>query len=425
MARPAYNDRAPDGGGTAWAYADLVKRSRHVASRTLEEPLSWNASLLRPDVAEAVAALRVAGLREPVLVRLRRAREGEMARSPTSTEDSMLNFDEPRFCSIQKGALALAAPIHETFGRLLDGRSDNLYFLGVGGAGVLMLPAAQLLQRTTVFPVRLERAAELVAMGDAGLGARSIVVLPSLSGTTREALEVLELAHAAGAQVVALTAHGDSPIAVGADVAFVNFAEDDTSSESFYLQSLLIALSVQHWLGVLPRYDSILRELELLPSLLLEAKRQFESRARDVAEAIAAAPYHILSGAGSTWAEAWYYGTCILEEMQWIRTRPIHASDFFHGTLELVDKDVSLILLKGEDATRTLVERVERFAATVSDRVLVIDAAEVSLPGISDDVRALISPVVISTLLERVSAHLEQIRDHPLTTRRYYKRVAY
>jgi fructoselysine-6-phosphate deglycase len=337
----------------------------------------------------------------------------------------MLNLDEPRFLSIQKGAVSLAGQIDEIFSRLLDGRSDNLFFLGVGGAGVLMLPAAQLLQRTTVFPVRLERAAEIVAMGDVGLSDRSIVVLPSLSGTTIEALDVLEFAHAKGAQVVALTAHGDSPIAAGADVALVNFAEDDTSSESFYLQSLLIALSVQHHLGMLPEYERLVRELELLPALLLEAKREFESRAREIAEAIAVAPYHILSGAGSTWAEAWYYGTCILEEMQWIRTRPIHASDFFHGTLELVDKDVSVILLKGEDASRPLVDRVESFVPTVTDKLTVIDAAEVSLPRISHEVRALVSPVVISTLLERVSAHLEKVRDHPLTTRRYYKRVAY
>ena len=73
-------------------------------------------------------------------------------------------------------------------------------------------------------------------------------------------------------------------------------------------------------------------------------------------------PYHIITGAGSTWPEAYYYGMCILEEMQWIRTRPVHASDFFHGTLELVEKGVSVFVFKGEDASRPLVERVENFA---------------------------------------------------------------
>jgi fructoselysine-6-phosphate deglycase len=43
----------------------------------------------------------------------------------------------------------------------------------------------------------------------------------------------------------------------------------------------------------------------------------------------------------------------------------------------------------------------------------------------SHRVRALISPVLLAAALERVSAHLEVLRDHPLTTRRYYRRVEY
>jgi fructoselysine-6-phosphate deglycase len=33
--------------------------------------------------------------------------------------------------------------------------------------------------------------------------------------------------------------------------------------------------------------------------------------------------------------------------------------------------------------------------------------------------------VVLATVLERVSAHVEVLRDHPLTTRRYYRQVNY
>jgi len=103
----------------------------------------------------------------------------------------------------------------------------------------------------------------------------------------------------------------------------------------------------------------------------------------------------------------------------------VHASDFFHGTLELVEKGVSVILFKGEDGTRPLVQRVEKFVPTVTDSVLVLDTAEFDLPGVTSEVRSLLSPVLLATVLERVSAHLEVKRDHPLTTRRYYKRLAY
>src|SRR5262249_45357573 len=106
----------------------------------------------------------------------------------------------------------------------------------------------------------------------------------------------------------------------------------------------------------------------------------------------------ISSHAGSVWPEAYYYGMCILEEMQWIRTRPVHAGDFFHGTLELVEQGVSVFVFKGEDASRPLSDRVENFAKRYSDRVRVLDAAAVELPGISPQVRSLISPILLATL---------------------------
>jgi fructoselysine-6-phosphate deglycase len=166
-------------------------------------------------------------------------------------------------------------------------------------------------------------------------------------------------------------------------------------------------------------------ELATLPELLADAKAAFEDQAASLARAIKDETYHIFTGAGSVWPEAHYYGMCILEEMQWIRTRPVHAADFFHGTLELVEPGVSVFVFKGEDAGRPLADRVESFAKRFTDRVRVLDAAAIALPGISRDVRALISPVILATLLERLSAHLAVLRDHPLTTRRYYKRVDY
>ena len=116
---------------------------------------------------------------------------------------------------------------------------------------------------------------------------------------------------------------------------------------------------------------------------------------------------------------------CILEEMQWIRTRPVTAADFFHGTLELVEPGVSVVLLKGEDEGRALVERVERFVREKTDLVTVFDAADYELPGLSDATRRLIAPAVLATVLERFSGYLEAHRDHPLTTRRYYRREDY
>ncbi len=57
-----------------------------------------------------------------------------------------------------------------------------------------------------------------------------------------------------GATVITLVGHADTPLGKEGDHVFVNFAEDDTSCESFYLQSLFIALSIMRHRGEISNY---------------------------------------------------------------------------------------------------------------------------------------------------------------------------
>jgi fructoselysine-6-phosphate deglycase len=337
----------------------------------------------------------------------------------------MLNFDEQRFLRIQSGAVALRKRLEAVIASCLSAGAENIFFLGTGGAAILMQPAVQLLQRRSRFPAFIDMPAELVLTGSAQLTDKSIVVIPSLSGTTKESVALLARLKQIGATVLILVGHEETPLGKGGDHVFVNFAEDDTSCESFYLQSLFIALAILNHRGEIENHAEIVGQLSRMPELLLAVKRAYEPKAEAFAKVLAGSDYHIITGAGNVWPEAFYYGMCILEEMQWIRTRPVHASDFFHGTLELVEKGVSIILFKGEDALRPLAGRLETFAPTYTDKLTVLDTAEFALPGISAEVRALVSPALLASVLERISAHLEVLRNHPLTTRRYYKRVAY
>ncbi|PRA52398.1 sugar isomerase [Ochrobactrum sp. MYb68] len=337
----------------------------------------------------------------------------------------MLNFDKDRFVKIQGGAVAIAEDVRSLTRRLLDDGLERIFFMGTGGVQFLTQPAIEIARNATVFPVSSAFSAQVVLEAPAGLDEKALVILPSLSGTTKESVQLLAFLKKKGVKTLSLTGHKDTPLGLDADYNFTNFAEDDTSSESFYLQTLLIVLALLAERGVFPEYDETVSELKRLPELLVSVKENFEEGAAALAQEIKDEKYHIFTGAGTAWPEAHYYGMCILEEMQWIRTRPVHASDFFHGTLELVEPGVSLFIFKGEDACRPLTDRVENFAKRYTDKVRILDAASVSLPGISQKTRSLISPIILATMLERLSAYLEVLRDHPLTTRRYYKRVEY
>ncbi|KAB2655135.1 SIS domain-containing protein [Brucella tritici] len=334
----------------------------------------------------------------------------------------MLNFDPEQYLSVEKGAVALADTIDQVIGREFDNGMRNIAFWGVGGVAFLNMPAVRMLQTMSPFPTIADMGAEVVLTDNVNVGPGTLIVFTSVSGTTKEAVAALDFAKKKGARVLTLCGTDDTPLAKLADVSLFNKCADPTSSENYYLQTLFIALSIIRRTTEYPPYERVISELKTLPELLVGVKQQFESRAADFAAEIKDEQHHIITGAGNSWYEAWYYAMCILEEMQWIWTRPIHASDFFHGTLELLEADTSVWILKGEDSTRPLAERVEKFATTVTKKVRVFDSRDFALPGLSDDVRALVSPIVFAAAFERLSTHLEKVRDHDLTTRRYYKK---
>ncbi len=137
----------------------------------------------------------------------------------------MLNFDKDRFVRIETGAVAIAGEVRALIGNLLADGVDRLYFMGTGGVQLLTLPAVQVAQRRSRFPVDAAYPAEVVIDPPAALDRNSLVVIPSLSGTTKESVKLLGFLKERGVRTISLTGHRDTPLAREADHNFTNFAE--------------------------------------------------------------------------------------------------------------------------------------------------------------------------------------------------------
>ena len=85
---------------------------------------------------------------------------------------------------------------------------------------------------------------------------------------------------------------------------------------------------------------------------------------------------HYVVGGGMLKGAAYSYAMCYMEEMLWMRTKSISCADFFHGTLEIIEKDTNVTLFKGEDHGRAQAERVERFLPRICDNITVFDTKE-------------------------------------------------
>lgn len=336
----------------------------------------------------------------------------------------MLGFDSDTYASVVGGAGARRADIERIADAATEAGYDNLFLIGSGGSYAAMWPYEHLITRSSTLAVRSVIAAELVTAGDPRLTERSLAVFSSLSGTTKETVAALEYCKAKGVTTIALTGYADSPIAA-ADHTVVNWADDETAGESVDIQLLLLTTALLHRRGEFDAYPRLADELADLTGVLTAVQEQADPQAAAFAKRHADTDYHFLVGAGNLWGFTYNYSMCILEEMQWLRTTRVHGAEFFHGSLELIEKDTSVLLFVGEDESRPLMERVQRFTDTYNDETTVIDTSAYPLDGISPEFRGLIAPIVVDAITIRFSKHLEAARGHALTTRRYYRTVEY
>jgi fructoselysine-6-phosphate deglycase len=284
-----------------------------------------------------------------------------------------------------------------------------------------MWPYEHLARRSSTLPVKSVIAAELLLSGDATLGPDSVAIFTSVSGTTEDSLKAIEYCKERGVYTVGFTGLEDSPLAQAVDVALVS----EPKTWPFDMQMLLFMTRLLSNRNEFDGYEKFADEFENIPSILVDVAKQAEPVAEAFAEKHKDTDYHFLVGSGNLWGFTYLYSMCILEEMQWLRTTRVHGAEFFHGSLELIEEDTSLILFVGEDETRPTMERVINFSEKYSNDVNIFDTKDYPLEGISPEFRGLLAPLVLDTVMGRVSKHLERVRNHSLDLRRYYRVVEY
>ena len=91
----------------------------------------------------------------------------------------------------------------------------------------------------------------------------------------------------------------------------------------------------------------------------------------------------------------------------------------------MFDRDTKSILFLGEDETRPIAERAERFLEQYGGPIHRIDSRDLELPGIADDQRAFVAPLVYYAMTFRLAAHYAAVRGYTLEGRRYMWQFAY
>lgn len=292
----------------------------------------------------------------------------------------------------------------------------NVFFVGAGGSLIASYPGHYLLEREDTYPVYKLQSDELNTGRTKRMGEGSLVFLASYTGKTKETVAAAQYARSTGATVVVVSKEG-GPLADAAHAAF-------TGQSDLFLQ--LAAYAVMRQGGVARDWALLDRALDALPDALVSAAEQHEERARVIAETLKDEPITYVLGSGPSFNWAYGLAMCFLQEMQWKHAAGFNSGEFFQGAFEVVNDDVAVINLLGEDASRPMAERARRFLDTyASKKTFHIDTAELTLPGIPAELRGEMSPLVIAVLMDRLARHYEAIRGHDLDQRHYMFKVDY
>ena len=309
-------------------------------------------------------------------------------------------------------------------GRELAPKIDRIYFIGCGGPNRTMLAVQYWIEQYSKgFEVRRFYPAEFLTQNQPRLDGRTLCILGSKSGTTPETLEAAEFLRDKPCITIGITETADKPLASLVGTAFLMGAKAPVASMFMILSALAGGLMAakDDW----PLADKLMSSLRAMPKVMADTAEIGDARAKEDARLLKddRILYHVASG--PTFSTAYVFGVCVLMEMQWMHSTALEAAEFFHGPFEIVDQNLPLVLLKNEDPSRPLMDRVERFCKKYTERTFIYDSQDYAMEGVAPEIRGMVGPYVLQAVLRRVSERLSVWHNHPLTTRRYMWKTEY
>ena len=340
---------------------------------------------------------------------------------------SLRNFNEKETNNSINGALKLRTQIEKIIDKIWKQGFDNIFFMGIGGTWASAMQVEVYMRGKSKLPVFVENAAEFLTTGNKKFTKNSVLIYSSVSGNTKEMVELVKVVKKMGARVFAFI---DTPNSTLTDKSLQDYLVLYEKNEQ--LKFYMVANYLMYKNGEFKNYAKYNKEMEAnLANALIDVEKKSDAwayeHAKKKVEFFKAHPDypHYFIGSGNQYGATYSYAMCYWEEQMWIRTKSISAQEFFHGMQEIVVADTPITLFIGEDEQRPLAERVAKFLPKVCSNYTIIDTKEFELKGISKEFRGSISHHVMRGVNARVDAYMELFLRHPLSIRRYYRQFDY
>ena len=309
------------------------------------------------------------------------------------------------------------------------GGIKNVYFIACGGSLAGIYAGWYLLERETEkFRVGLYNASEFIQTTPKAFGEDTLCILSTLKGTP-EVEEAFVFCKEHGAYTIALVGEGNENSTKYADgiIRFKSIGEVTTPMlETNVTQSIALSFELLKQYEDYEYYEDALKAYDVLEDMAEKIRKYVNNGpAQRFAETHKNEDVIYVMGGAPAMGVSYATSICSLMEIQWIHSPTVNSAEFFHGPFETLDRNPPMVHLVSDGRSREEDLRCQRFMEKFGEKVTTIDAKELGIDILGDNVKEYFNHVFLDCAWREYLTALAIERKHPKEVRRYMWKMEY
>ena len=305
----------------------------------------------------------------------------------------------------------------------------SVFYIACGGSLAGIYAGRYFLEEeTTGLRVGYYNAAQFVLAPPRSFDASSIAICCTLRGTP-EVEQAIRYCKERGAYTIALCGAGNEKTTEFADyvIRFKTVADTATPMmETNISQALLLSMEIHDQFEGYAHFDKALEGFGRIEKLAGSIRKYVN---RGPAQEFAAMNkneevVYVMAGAPSL-GVGYAFSLCSLMEIQWIHSPFVNSAEYFHGSFETLDQNLSVLHLISDGRTRPEDIRADNFLKKFGKKICTLDAKELGIDEIDDSVKEYFNHILFDVALREYITQLAIVRNHPKEVRRYMWKMKY
>ena len=249
----------------------------------------------------------------------------------------------------------------------------------------------------------------------------SAAIFTSQSGETIDTLTALKRANELGIYTVAISNEEDSSMIKEADDSVITRCgkEEAILGTKTYVTQLSSLYYLLFSASDYEKTDEILKELQTIPDLMQEIIEKTEEENKKLAYELKDEDIFYCIGSGPNYGLTYKLAMTMLMEGVLKHSCPLYSSEFRHGLIERLEKDVPIIILDSEYPSDEITQKAIDFSNKVEAKTLVFKLQDYA------NINNLLSPFILVIPLEWFVFYLAHYNGEDPGSTRHIGKVRY